>query len=170
MVEIRKEVLETMLQDYKPLYRFLKGAEYEPKLRAEGVFKTTKDWFFEGRGNFNHFTDAERIFCFNQLGYVLLAEAFEKGHVPDAPTIGLSAFYKLQKDSSYIVGSDNIRYKKPIISTAPFKGKIQITDGFKKRNGELLFLDIAYDFEDGKATGRSRVCLVLRDLEGAVND
>ena len=168
MEKVRDEVLEAMLKDYKPLYKFLKQAEYEDKLKAHGLFQAPLNWFFDGEGEFGHFTDAERVFCFNQLGYVLLAEAFERGDVPNAPTIPLNIFYHLQKNSSYVVGSNNILYKKPIISTSPFQGKIEITNSFLKKNGELIFFDMAYDFEDGKATGQVRSAIVLRDLEKIV--
>lgn len=164
MEQIRDEVLETMLKDYKPLYRFLKQAEYEPKLKAYGTFQVPKNWFFKGKGVFGHFADSERVFCFNQLTYVLFAESFERGHIPDMPQLSLKDVYKLQKESTVLVESNNIRYNKPIIATSPFKGKLEITDTFKNRNGEILFLDILFDFEEGKATGQNRVAILLRDL------
>ena len=169
MERVRDEVLETMLKDYKPLYRFLKEAEYEAKLKAYGTFQVPKNWFFQGKGVFGHFTDLERVFCFNQLTYILFVEGFERGHIPDTPTLTLQDVYKLQAGSSYLVESNNIVYRKPIVSTSPFKGKIEVIDTFIKRNGEILFLDIAYDFEGGKATGESRVCIILRDLERIPN-
>lgn len=164
MEKVRDEVLEVMLRDYKPLYRFLKEAEYEP-IKAHGTFQVPLNWFFDGEGEFAHFTDVERVFCFNQLGYVLLAEAFVRGDIPNCPKIPLDTFYKLQKNSSYVVGSNNILYKQPIISTEPFQGTIEVTDTFLKRNGDLIFFDMAYDFENGKATGEVRSAIVLRDLE-----
>ena len=56
MEKVRDEVLETMLKDYKPLYRFMKKAEYEPKLRVHGTFEVTPNWFYQGEGQFGHFT------------------------------------------------------------------------------------------------------------------
>ena len=164
MEKVRDEVLETMLKDYKPLYRFLKQAEYEPKMKAYGTFKVPMNWFFNGEGEFGHFADTERVFCFNQLTYILLAESFVRGDIPDAPTLTLEQAYKLQKESTLLVESNNIRYTKPIMGTAPFKGKLEIVNAFNKRDGEILFLDMAYDFEEGKATGESRVAVLLRDL------
>jgi len=165
MEKVRDEVLETILKDYKPLYRFLKEAEYEAKLKAYGTFQVPKNWFYQGKGNFGHFTDTERVFCFNQLCYILFVEGFGRGHIPDAPRLTLNEIYKLQAGSSYLVESNNIRYRKPIVSASPFKGKLEVTDTFTKTNKEILFLDISYDFEEGKATGESRVCIMLRDLE-----
>lgn len=168
MEKIRDETLDLMLKDYKPLYRFLKSAEYEPKLKAYGTFQVPNNWFFNGTGDFGHFTDAERVFCFNQLGYVLLAEAFERGHIPNVPAVPLQSFYNLQKDGSYIVGSDNIKYKKPIISTQPFKGVVEVADSMLKKNGELLFLKFKYDFEGGKATGEVMTAIMLKGLETVI--
>jgi len=164
MAKVRDEVLEVMLKDYKPLYRFLKEANYE-KLNAIGTFQVPLNWFFDGQGEFGHFTDAERVFCFNQLSYVLLAEAFEKGDVPGVPAIPLQDFYILQKNGSYIVESNNIKYKKPIVSTSPFSGKVEVKDCFLKSKGEIIFFDMDYDFEEGKSTGDVRCAIILRDLE-----
>jgi hypothetical protein len=165
MEKVRDEVLEKMLRDYKPLYRFLKEAQYEPKLKVYGTFQVPTNWFYQGPGEFSHFTDTERIFCFNQMCYILFVEGFERGHIPDAPKLTMKDVYKLQAHSSYLVESNNIVYRKPIVSTQPFKGKIEVTDTFTKTNGEILFMDIAYEFEKGKATGESRICILLRDLE-----
>lgn len=166
MEKVRDEVLETMLKDYKPLYRFLKQAEYEEKMKAYGTFKVPMNWFFNGEGEFGHFADTERVFCFNQLTYILLAESFVRGDIPaGAPTLTLEQAYKLQKESTLLVESNNIRYRETIISSTPFKGKLEIVDAFNKKNGEILFLDMHYDFEEGKATGENRVAILLRDME-----
>jgi len=164
MEKVRDETLEVMLKDYKPKYRFLKDAEYEPKMKAHGTFLVPNNWFYNGEGEFGHFTDAERVFCFNQLTYVMLAESFERGDVRDAPKIQLNDFYQLQKGGSYVVESNNIKYKKPIISTELFKGTLTVVDSFLKGNGGIIFFDIAYDFEKGKATGEVRAAVILRDL------
>jgi hypothetical protein len=165
MEKVRDEVLETMLKDYKPLYRFLKEAEYESKLKVYGTFQVPKNWFYQGNSDFGHFTDTERVFCFNQMCYILFVEGFERGEIPDAPKLTMKEIYELQAHSSYLVESNNIKYTKPIVSTDPFKGKIEVANTFTKKDGEILFLDIAFDFEQGKATGQSRVCIILRDLQ-----
>ena len=165
MEKVRDEVLEQMLKDYKPLYRFLKEAEYESKLKVYGTFQVPKNWFYQGEKDFGHFTDTERVFCFNQMCYILFVEGFERGEIPDAPKLTMKEIYQLQAHSSYLVESNNIKYKKPIVSTEPFKGKIEVVNTLTKSNGEILFLDISYDFEEGKATGESRVCILLRDLK-----
>jgi hypothetical protein len=164
MGKVREKVLETMLKDYKPLYRFLKQANYD-QLKSSGIFQVPLNWFYDGSGEFGHFTDVERIFCFNQLSYVLLAEAFEKGHVPNVPAIPLEDFYKLQKSGSYIVESNNIKYKKPIVSSSPFKGTVEVKETFLKSKGGIAFFDISYDFEDGRATGEVRCAIILKDLQ-----
>jgi len=164
MEKVSHETLETMLKDYKPLFRFLKSAEYERVLKAYGVFQVPTNWFYRGQGEFGHFADTERVLCFNQLTYVLLAESFTRGQIPNAPKLSLQEVYKLQKESTVLV-EGRVQYKKRIISTSPFKGKLEIVNSFTKKNGEILFLDIAYDFEGGKATGESRIALLLRDLE-----
>lgn len=161
MEKVRDEVLETMLKDYKPLYRFLKKAEYEPKLKVHGTFKVPQNWFYNGENLFGHFTDVERVFCFNQLFYILLVEGFERGHIPDAPKLGLKEVHKLQADSSYLLESNNIKYRKQIVSTSPFKGQLNAKQTFVRN--KLLFLDIAYVFEEGKATGESRICIMLKE-------
>jgi len=164
MEKVRDEVLETMLKDYKPLYRFLKEAEYEPKLKIHGTFQVPQNWFFQGKGEFGHFTDVERVFCFNQLCYILFVEAFERGEIPGAPRLELNDVYKLQADSSYLVQSKKVRYRRPIVSSSPFKGKLEVTNTFTIKNGDTLFLDIAYEFEDRKATGESKLAIILKDL------
>lgn len=163
--KVRDETLEVMLQDYKPMYRFLKEAEYEPKMKVYGTFQVPLNWFFDGQGKFNHFTDVERVFCYNQLTYILLAESFERGHIPDVPKIPLHEFYKMQKDGSFTVECNDIRYNKPIVSTESFEGKLEIVDSFLKSNGGIIFFDMAYDFENGKATGIMRTAWMLRDLK-----
>jgi len=168
MEKVRDEVLETMLRDYKPLYRFLKEAEYEPELKVYGRFEIAPNWFYQGHGRFSHFTDAERVFCFNQMCYILFVEAFERGHIPSARKLTMKDIHDLQAHSSYLVESNNIKYKKAIVSTSPFNGKIEVINTFRKSEGGILFLDIAYDFENGKATGESRVCILLKDLEKLV--
>jgi hypothetical protein len=164
MEKVNESTLEKMLKDYKPLFRFLKSAEYEPKMKAYGTFQVPTNWFYQGSGEFGHFADTERVLCFNQLTYVLIAESLTRGHVPDMPKMSLEEVYKLQKEGT-VLAEGTVRYKKPIISTQPFKGKLEIANTFRKRDKGLLFLDFVYDFEDGKATGESRVALLLRDLQ-----
>ena len=168
MEKVRDEILTTLLKDYKPLYRFLKEAYYELGMKAKGVFKAPLNWFYQGTGEFGHFTDAERVFCFNQLGYVLLAAAFEKGDMKGLPTLSLEQFYSLQANGVFIVGSTNIKYVKPIISTEDFEGKIEVIDVFTKKEKGIAFVDAVYDFEGGKATGEVRTAILLRNLEAVL--
>jgi hypothetical protein len=105
----------------------------------------------------------ERVFCFNQMCYILFVEGFERGHIPGAPKLTLEEIYRLQAHSSYLLESNNIRYTKQIFSSEPFKGKIERVNTFIRKG--ILFLDIAYNFKDGRATGESRVCILLKHVE-----
>lgn len=164
MEKVSESILEKMLNDYKPLFRFLKDAEYEPLMKAYGTFQVPLNWFYQGQGTFGHFADTERVLCFNQLTYVLLAESLTRGDVPDMPKMELEQVYTLQKEGTLLLES-TIRYKKAFVSTQPFKGTLEIVSTFKKTEKGLLFLDFEYQFESGKAEGHSRVALLLRDLQ-----
>ena len=73
--------------------------------------------------------------------------------------------HKLQADSCYLAESKKVRYRRPIVSTSPFKGKLEVINSFVMKKTETLVLDIAYQFEGRKATGESRLAIILKDLK-----
>lgn len=156
-MKVEQQTLDTVLNPYVPNCRYLIEAEVEYPI-AQGKFLIPKSFYTsEGTG---HFNAVELILCYNQLGYVLFADAFQKGQIAGLGKLELGEFKKLQLQNVLIVGMDDIRFRRVIDPTQPFTGLIRVNQIVPKKQNTLYFAKTEYDFENGKQTGTIDVVLI----------
>ena len=149
--------LEKILEVYFPNCRYLLEAELDfPK--GNGRFRILSSCYMKNTG---HFNAAEAIMCYNQLAYALLAEAGEQSLLEGLGKIPFEQFLEWQLGNCFIVGMDNIKFKKQINPSEEFYGEIALNKA--KKLGRLYIFKTSYDFEGGKATGDIELALVVGD-------
>ena len=154
-MKIPKETLDCVLAPYTPNCRYLLEADLD-KSRATGRFSIPNSFYIESTG---HFNAVELVVCFNQLAYVLFAESGRLGMMREFGKVKLEEFKKYQLGSSFIVGMNNVKFRKPINPSA-FLGIIELDKIITKRRDHLYFFRTHYDFGEGSATGEVDLALV----------
>ena len=159
MEKIQQITLDTMLESYKPEFRYLVKAKFQYPY-AEGIFKIPKTAYgIEGKDT-GHFTLIELGFCYNQLAYTFFAEAFEKGLIKEVEKSSLKKTKEYQLHSSFIIVLDNVKFWKQI-NPKKFQGQIKLEKIIQKRK-DLIFFKTSYDFENGKATGEINLAFLKK--------
>jgi hypothetical protein len=147
-------LLETILSPYKGDCRYLTRVSLEYP-QSYGDYCVRASPYIQDTG---HLNGADLLICFNQLAYVMLGAAGEQGLLPELGVVPLEQFRMRQLQNSFIVGMDNVRYRKPI-APGMFSGRISVLN--TRRSGGLYVLKTAYDFENGSATGNVDLATVL---------
>jgi len=156
MINIQKSTLDAVLGCYKPSARYLKSAELEyPTIT--GVFEISQPCYIHDTG---HFNAVDLLICYNQLSYAGLAEAGQKGIIPELGIITLEEFKALQLQNMLIVHVDKMRFKEPISTTNRIRGTIKVEKVIPGRINRPYFFKTAYNFENGKATGEIDLALI----------
>jgi len=150
MGKISNEVLDNVLEVYRPEYRYLTEANFDYPI-AKGLFRIPMCVYINPPVPSSHFTLTELSFCYNQLSYAFFANSFQEGLIPEVGEIPLKEVKGHQLRNSFIVGMNNIKFKKPI-DPKEFEGKITLEKIIPKRD-DLIFFKTSYDFGNGKATG-----------------
>ena len=158
---IQIPLLEDRLDFYKSECRYLKSAELLYPM-AKGIFSIPHTFYVENTGPLGHFTAIGMILCYNQLAFVVFPDIIAQGKMPGLDTARFEAFKKARGlfTNSFIVGMNNIRFRKPI-DPQQFSGQIEIKEIIAKRNNSLYWLKTSYDFEEGKAIGDIELALVV---------
>lgn len=143
-----------MLEPYHPDCRYLQEAELDyPRIR--GLFKLPFTFYLRHPSvSTGHFNAAEFIVCYNQLAYVLFAEAGQQGLIGKLRAFTLEEFKKYQLESCYIVKIDKLKFRKPIDSKQ-FTGIIEVTKEKQTSNNTFWFQTNTKftDSREGNLTG-----------------
>ncbi len=123
---------------------------------AQGVFCIPESFYIDSTG---HFNAVELVICYNQLSYVLFADALWNGRIKGMSKISPEDYKKLQLSNMLIVRMDNMRFHKLINATHPFRGTVRAGRITSRHNA--YFAKTTYDFEDGTQTGEIDVALVM---------
>ena len=157
-MQIPQPTIDTMLEAYKPECRYLVRAELEYP-EATGLFKIPST-FYGNDCTLRHLAAVELVLCYNQLSYVMVAEALRNGQIEQLGTIPLEQFKQYQLEDSLIVGIDKLKFRKPV-EASEFPGRITVKRVSPKRNGQLTFFKTEFDFGNRSHTGELNFVIKL---------
>jgi hypothetical protein len=156
-----------ILAPYFEHCRYLQGVQisFDPgerngilpaRLRAQGRFSIPRSSYIESTG---HFNAAEFIMCFNQLGYVLLAQALQDGLVAGIEGWDPESFFERQLPDVLIVSARS-EFRR-MIDASDFAGEVIWTRASAK--GKNLFGNFDVSFSDargGYSRGETFCCML----------
>lgn len=145
---ITEGIYESMLEDYNPSCRYLKGARYnveDERLGAHGTFAIPSSCYCESTG---HFNAVEFIICFNQLGFVFFSEAIERGDLPELQMKKWQDLRTLQLGGAYITRVKDMVFKRPI-NPVHFNGSVYITRSKVVKNNAFYHMESSFSDSQG---------------------
>ncbi len=108
---VNKTTLDEVLQPYKPECRYLVEARLEyPEI--QGLFRIPQSFYITGDSG--HLNAVDMLICYNQLSYVLFAEAGRKGFIEGLGDLSLDEFKQHQIRNSFIVCLYYFYFSNPI--------------------------------------------------------
>ncbi len=150
-MQVPQSALDRFLALYKWEARYLKSADVDfPS--AVGNFAVHSSTYAQDTG---HLTAVDLLICYNQLAFVLGWQAYLDRRLPGLENIAMENDFQ---ERSFIVGMDNIRFRK-VIDPPSFQGSVEI-EKVKKMQG-LYVLQTSYDFGQGSATGNIGLAISL---------
>lgn len=151
--------LEKVLRVYNPDCRYLQEAKLDFP-RGEGKFRIPKPYYVEGTG---HFNAVEMMICYNQLAYGMLSEFGGRGLIKELGKIPFEQFLGWQLENCFIVGMDEVKFKRAIDTSKQIQGNIELKR--VRKVGDLYVFNTSYDFENGRAKGNIDLALFTGVME-----
>ena len=152
-MKVPKELVDRVVQVYKPNYRYLKSAEvYFPI--ARGRFQLGETEYME---TLQHMTDVEAQLCLNQLCYVFFGQGVLEKRWEGLEDLTFDDYLELRKEGMFIIGSHKT-FKKETNPREPFEGQMQLMKVRRHKNIYVAKLD--FDLNYGASVGE--LSLVLK--------
>src|SRR5215475_7252302 len=146
-ISVSNELLQTVLEPYKPHCRYLQTATVEhSKTRGNGVtavgeFSIAESCYIADTG---HFNAVEFNICYNQLSYCLLAQCVQDRLLDALDAWDLAEYQRRQLSDFLIVEFISV-FRKPM-NAREFRGQVKIDKVATRR--ESVFMKTTCNFED----------------------
>lgn len=155
MKPVPDPLLKMLLGLYKPEYRYLQKAEVEyPSAKGEFNCGKTAYTIFP----LEHMTAVEALLGINQLTFAAFATWMLEKKMPFLP-MSFDDYLHLMKENAFII-SQRMRYLKPISTSQPIQGMIELV-AIVPKNEYLYLAGIDCSFEEGKFVGGLELALKL---------
>jgi hypothetical protein len=152
MIQIGKDLIDKILELYKPEARVLKSGYISfPLLSGKFVIPPC----FYANVPLQHATDIEIQLCLNQLAYCGIAEAIRRKSIPELIKLD---FFELQKEGMFIIESRK-RFRRQIPTQQEIGGEIKLKEWKRVKNLFLAYSD--FQFENRSCVGNLELAVVL---------
>jgi len=147
-MRISPDFLAEVISPYIVECRYLKEAELEYP-EARGRFEIPAPFYCPRT---RHFNAVELFICYNQLAYVMFAEAGRQGLVKEfGGVLNVEGFKEHQKFYSFIAKISGVKFRE-VVDPAEFNGRIRVDRGVRRDNTVFLQTDFGFGNE-GKREG-----------------
>ena len=167
---IGNSVMEIMLREYFSHCRYLRNPSIEVSNNTDYFAKDSK---IKGKGDFaileccygsnsGHLNSAEFPICFNQLGYVIFAEAVSRQLLPELNMSTVKEFKEAQMNRCLIL-EERRRFKRPIDSKN-FHVEMSIERSKVLHGLPFYFMNASFsDDKGGLAIGKVKIAILPKD-------
>lgn len=145
-MKVSQELIDKIVQIYKPGYRYLKQAEIDFPVDS-GRFQLCTTEYMEA---LQHMTDVEAQLCLNQLCYVFFGQGVLDKRFRGLENLTFDDYLELRKEGMFIIDSHKKFHRETNISE-PFNGQIRLLKVKKHDNIYIAKLD--FDLNEGACEG-----------------
>lgn len=152
-MKVPQELVDKVVQVYKPNYRYLKSAEVDFPV-ARGRFQLGETEYME---TLQHVTDVEAQLCLNQLCYVFFGQGVIEKRWEGLEDLTFDDYLELRKEGMFVVDSHKT-FKRETNPREAFDGQIRLMKVRRHHNIYVAKLD--FDLNEGASVGE--LSLVLK--------
>jgi len=152
-MKVPQEIVDKVVQLYKPNYRYLKEAYVDFPI-ACGIFQLGETEYCD---EIQHLTDVETQLCLNQLSYTFFGQGVIGKRWAGLDDLSFDDYLELRKENMFVTESHK-KFKREINPKEPFHGEIVLRK--MKKHGKLYVAKLDFDINQSASSGR--LSLVLK--------